>query len=84
MKANVHSVVFLVSTIAMIALGIAGFLVPPMGVIDGSVLHFISLMCVPLIASQVRPILRDGHNFRLEHGDTKVTVGNTDKDRDSP
>lgn len=71
----VHSLVFLLSTLAMIGLGIAGFCVPPIGEISPTVWQYGCLLCVPLSVSQIRPIIREARH--LQHFKTsigKVTI----------
>lgn len=70
-----HSLVFLLSTLAMIGLGIAGFIVPPLGKIDQSVFQYGCLLCVPLVVSQIRPVLKEAHYFKTSFGNIKVEAG---------
>jgi len=66
-----HSAVFLLSTLAMIGLGVAGFIVPPLGMIDPSVFQYGSLLCAPLALSQIKPVLQEAKE--LKH--LKVSTG---------
>ena len=82
-KFPAHTVVFILSTLAMIGLGVAGFCVPPIGEIHQSVFQYGCLLCVPLSLSQIKPVLREAKN--LSHMKTsigKVTI-ETDQD-DAP
>jgi len=67
-----HSLVFVLTTVAMIGLGVAGFVVPPLGVIDPSVFRYGSLLCVPLVVSQIRPVLQEAHYFKASIGNASV------------
>ena len=74
-----HSLIFFLSVLTAILLGVVGFLLPPMGIIDQSVIQFATLLCVPMVISQIRPVLREARRFRLQHGDTTVEL-ETDKE----
>ena len=67
-----HSIVFLISTVAMIGLGVAGFVVPPLGMIDPSVFHYSSLLCVPIVVSQIKPVLKEASYFKASVGAASV------------
>lgn len=74
-----HSLVFVLSTVAMIGLGVFGFIVPPLGEIHPSVFQYSSLLCVPLTLSQLPFVLREVRNFKgfkttFSHGNTKVEI----------
>ncbi len=72
-----HSLVFFISTVAMIGLGVAGFCVPPLGYIDPTVFQYGSLICVPIVVSQIKPVLAEAHYFKTSVG--PVTVEATGK-----
>lgn len=77
----IHSLVFLLSTLAMIGLGVAGFCVPPVGIIDPSVFQYASLLCVPLCISQVKPLLQEAkslHHMKASIGKVTVETENDD------
>lgn len=74
-----YAILFTITTLAAISLFVAGFLVPPMGIIDGSVLKaggillgFGSMAQVPLLA-------RRGADVKIQHGQTSLTVNNPDE-----
>jgi len=77
-----HSLVFLLSTLAMIGLGIAGFIVPPTGEIHQSVFQYGCLLCVPLVVSQIRPVLQEASWFKTTFG--KFSVEGKSKPQDEP
>lgn len=71
---------FHITLILSIILLVGGFLCPPMGVIDGSVLTavglllaFASLSQLPLLADAIR----DGKSFKLTKGDITAEVSST-------
>lgn len=66
----IHLLVFVISTLAMIGLGVAGFCVPPIGEIHPSVFQYGCLLCVPLVLSQIPPTLREARN--LQHMKTSI------------
>ncbi len=79
-----HSTVFLLSTLAMIGLGVAGFIVPPLGIIDPSVFQYGSLLCVPLVVSQLSPMLKEAKELnRLKLSAGKVSL-ETRNEKDDP
>lgn len=70
-------IIFWVCLLAAICLLVAGFLMPPVGVIDGSVLTgvgelfgFATLGSLPTIIS--------GRSVELKHGQTQVKLGDDD------
>jgi len=74
-----HSFVFVFSTVAMIGLGVFGFIVPPLGEIHPSVFQYGSLLCVPLTLSQIPFVLREARNLKgikttFWHGKSKVEI----------
>lgn len=82
-----HSIVFLLSTLAMIGLGVAGFTVPPLGVIDPSVFKYGCLLCVPLTLSQIPFVLQEARhfkNFKTTFGSGKRSVSVETKQEEQP
>lgn len=65
--------------IVAIGLGVAGFLVPPTGVIDGSVLKYIAEImggtAVLDFVVNLPKYIEAGVKARIEHGNTSITVG---------
>ena len=72
------SVLFAVTTFAAIGLFVAGFFVPPMGVIDGSVLKAGGLMLGFASVAQVPELARHGTDLKIQHGQTSLSVNNPD------
>ena len=63
-----------------IALLIAGFIVPPQGVIDGSVLEGVGLLFLFASLRTIDKAIDKGVGAKIEHGDVSVTVGDLDGD----
>lgn len=69
-------IVFLVCLIISIALIIGGFFMPPMGVIDGSVLTAVGeLIVFPTIAFGFRAV-ELGYDLKINHGNTTIEIDN--------
>lgn len=78
----VHLLVFVISTLAMIGLGVAGFCVPPVGEIHQSVFQYGCLLCCPLVLSQIPPTLKEARN--LQHMKTSIGKITIETDNDTP
>ena len=78
----VHLLVFVISTLAMIGLGVAGFCVPPVGEIHQSVFQYGCLLCCPLVLSQIPPTLREARN--LQHMKTSIGKVTIETENDTP
>lgn len=62
-----------------IALIVVGFILPPVGVIDGSVLTAVGeLVLFPALAYGFKAI-ELGMDVKFEKGDTSITIGNDDE-----
>lgn len=75
MKSNV---IFVLTTIVAIGLFIGGFFVPPMGVIDGSVLKAGGILLGFASVAQVPELARRGTDLKIQHGQTSLMVNNPD------
>ena len=72
--------VFGICLAVSLALIIAGFLVPPMGVIDGSVLTAVGeLIVFPALAFGLRAV-ELGYDLRLSKGEMSMEISNGDND----
>lgn len=81
-KLSTHQIVFWVCLITSIGLSIAGFCLPPQGIIDGSVLTVIGELLGFSTIAQL-PVLMSKDNFSIKHGDTELSVGsNTTRNND--
>ena len=73
--------VFTVCLATAVFLIVAGFFVPPMGEIDGSVLTAVGeILIFPTIAYGARAI-ELGYDFRLKRGEYNVEITNDDNDK---
>lgn len=69
--------VFYLNLFVSIALIVGGFFVPPVGVIDGSVLTAVGLLLMFGVIAQIPTILnavREGKSIKLQKGDFGVEV----------
>ena len=71
-----YRIVFRVCLVASIVLLVAGFLLPPMGVIDNSVLKAVGLLLGFASVDKIGEAVKDGRTARFEKGDMSVTFGN--------
>lgn len=77
------TVVFCITFAVALALIIGGFFVPPMGVIDGSVLTAVGeLIVFPALAFGMRAV-ELGYDLRLQKGDASMSISNEKKDSDN-
>ena len=77
------SVLFTITTLLAIALFVGGFFVPPMGVIDGSVLKAGGILLGFGTVAQVPELARRGTDVKFQHGQTSLSVNNPDKEDDN-
>lgn len=70
-----HRVAFWISFIISIILIIGGFLIPPMGIIDSSVLISIGeIFAFGALAAGIKAI-EDGKEVEIHHKETNITIG---------
>lgn len=77
------SVLFEITTLFAIVLFVGGFFVPPMGVIDGSVLKAGGILLGFGSVAQVPELARRGADVTIQHGQTSLSVNNPDKEDDN-
>ena len=65
---------FYATLIVSILLLVAGFLCPPIGVIDGSVLSAVGLLLMFATLAKLPEAIRAGRNIRLKKGDFTAEV----------
>ena len=68
---------FYVTLVVSISLIVGGFFVPPLGVIDGSVITSVGLLLMFAVLAQVPDILKavqDGKRIKLQKGDLGLEV----------
>ena len=72
---KLHNVAFIVCLLISAALLVAGFLVPPTGVIDPSVLTAVGELFAFAALSQLPFVIASGKGITLNHGNTSISVG---------
>lgn len=66
--------IFIVLSLAAIILLAAGFVMPPTGVVDGSVLKSAAVLFGFAALAVLMHAVDKGVGAKLEHGDTKLTI----------
>lgn len=66
--------VFYVNLAVSILLIIVGFIVPPTGVIDGSVLTAVGLLLMFAVVEKFPEAIKAGRNIKVQKGDTSLEV----------
>lgn len=77
------SVLFAITTLFAIVLFVGGFFIPPMGIIDGSVLKAAGILLGFGSVAQVPELARHGTDVTIQHGQTSLSVNNPDKEDDN-
>jgi hypothetical protein len=60
---------------------IAGFLVPPCGIIDGSVLTATGILLGFATMGQIPYIIEKGRTATIKHGQTEITISKKQKEK---
>ena len=76
------TILFAVTLFVAVGLFVGGFLVPPTGIIDGSVLTAAGILLGFGALAQVPTLIRKGADFTLQHGSTTLQVNNPDGDEE--
>lgn len=66
--------VFYVNLIISIMLIVGGFFVPPVGIIDGSVLTAVGLLLMFTVIAKLPEAIKAGKNIKLQKGDSSVEI----------
>lgn len=69
-----------VCILAAVGLFVASFVVPPLGIIDGSVLRAASLLFAFGSLAVLREAIREGIGAKLTHGNTTIEIKDVDGD----
>ena len=72
--------VFYVNLVVSIALMVGGFFVPPLGVIDGSVLTAVGLLLMFSVIEKIPEAIKAGKSVKISKGDFSAEVGTDVKD----
>lgn len=65
--------------IITIALGIWGFVCPPKGIIDESILKYSTLLLGFVTAAITREAIKEGMGVKLRHGETELEIADNDE-----
>lgn len=65
---------FYIYLVVSILLIVGGFLVPPEGIIDGSVLTAVGLLLMFSVIEKVPEAIKAGRNIKLQKGDSSVEI----------
>lgn len=76
-----HKRLFLVCLVISVGLIVASFFIPPLAVIDGSVLAAVGELFGFAALGEVGAAIERGHSARIRHGNTVLEVGK-DEERD--
>lgn len=72
------SVVFYICLAISVVLIVGGFIVPPTGIIDGSVLTAVGELFAFATLAQL-PSMINGRSVELKHGNTSLSIGDDDE-----
>lgn len=65
---------FYVTLAVSICLIVGGFFVPPVGVIDGSVLTAVGLLLMFTVVAKIPEAIREGRNIKISKGDFSAEI----------
>ena len=72
--------VFYLNLVVSIALIVGGFFVPPLGVIDGSVLTAVGLLLMFSVIEKIPEVIKAGKSVKVSKGDFTAEVGTETKE----
>ena len=72
--------VFYLNLVVSIALIVGGFFVPPLGVIDGSVLTAVGLLLMFSVIEKIPEAIKAGKSVKISKGDFTAEVGTDTKE----
>lgn len=73
-KINYNKISFTLCLVVSIGLIVGGFLVPPTGVIDGSVLKAVGILVIFAVIDMIPKILAAEKNIKISKGDMSIDV----------
>lgn len=71
--------IFIITLSISVILLVVGFLLPPAGVIDGSVISAVGELLGFATIAQLPLIFQKGSDIRLKHGNTIIEIDNPDE-----
>lgn len=66
--------IFHLNLMVSIALIVGGFLVPPMGIIDGSVLKAVGLLLMFAVVEKIPEAIKAGRSVKIQKGDFSAEI----------
>lgn len=75
---NKNNKVFWITFVVSLALIITGFFIPPLAVIDGSVITAVGLLLGFSVVYQIPNIVNSKSDIKIKHNDTEIEVNNPD------
>ena len=69
---------FYFNLIVSVLLIVGGFLVPPVGVIDGSVLTAVGLLLMFSVVEKIPDAIKAGRSIKLSKGDSSVEISSSE------
>lgn len=69
---------FYVNLVISILLIVGGFLVPPVGIIDGSVLTAVGLLLMFSVIEKIPEAIKAGKNIKVQKGDSSVEISTSE------
>lgn len=72
---------FYINLVVSILLIVGGFLVPPVGIIDGSVLTAVGLLLMFSVIEKVPEAIKAGRNLKISKGDFSAEVNSSVSNR---
>lgn len=76
---NLNKGTFFISLISSVGLLVAGFIVPPPGVIDPSVLTATGILAFYGVMATVQEAIKKGKSVKVSKGDINLSVGGKEK-----
>lgn len=70
-------VIFYINLIVSIVLIVGGFLLPPTGIIDGSVLTAVGLLLLYSVIERIPEVIRAGKSVKVTKGDFTAQISDT-------
>ena len=77
-----HKNVFLLCLITSVGLIVASFFIPPLAVVDGSVLAAVGELFGFAALAEVAAAIERGHSASISHGNTTIEIKKEDEDED--
>jgi len=73
------NIIFYITLGVTIILLVAGFILPPMGIIDSSIIQAAGILCGFSVIGQIPAIIESAKSVKIQTGSTSIDVVNHDK-----